>query len=610
MCGIVGYVGEKEACPILINGLLSLEYRGYDSAGIAILNSKNKAEVYKSKGRVKELENLIKHKNTDGKIGIAHTRWATHGVPSDKNAHPHHDNFNEFFVVHNGIIENYDEVKKFLLDNGYKLYSETDTEVIPNLVHYFFHKEKLPILKAFAEALKKLEGSYAIEMIAPEFPDRIFIAKKDSPIVVGKGDKDNFIASDIPAIIKYTNKFYFINDFEIAEIYKDKIDFYDFNLKKINKDLADINYDAVSYDKNGYEDYMLKEIYDQPKAVRETIGTSFNKKEDKINLSLEKIDFSKFKKIYIVACGTAMHAGMSTKYAFEKFAKVDTIVEPASEFRYKNPLVDKKTLCIFISQSGETADTIAALKLAKEKGATTIAIVNVIGSSITRLADHVLYTHAGPEIAVASTKAYSCQVILLTILALYIGEKLGNVKDEEAIKLKGEMLELPKKITEVLESRKTVGRIAKEVHKKEDMYFIGRLSDYATALEGALKLKEVSYIHADAYPAGELKHGPIALIEKNVDVVGVATNKEIVAKTISNLEEVATRGANIILVTNVEESSEFSKIKDLIKIPKCDELISSILAVIPLQLLAYFVAKEKKLDVDKPRNLAKSVTVE
>ena len=619
MCGIVGYIGNKKACPILIDGLLALEYRGYDSAGLAVMNSESnsnsssfssteKVSLFKSKGRVSNLEHIVNHKKLDSQIGIAHTRWATHGAPSDKNAHPQVDNFSEFYVVHNGIIENYDSVKNLLISHGYKLYSDTDTEVIPNLIHYLFHRENCSVLEAFSKALNLLEGSFAIEMITPLLNDRIFIAKKDSPIVVGKASDGNYISSDIPAIIKYTNEFYFLNDFEIGVIFNNKVEFYNFELNKINKVSSSVNYDDISYDKNGFDDYMLKEIYDQPKAIRETVGTAFNNCNEIINLPLEKIDFKKFNKIYIVACGTAMHAGLTVKYAFEKLTNIDTIVDVASEFRYRNPLIDDKTLCIFVSQSGETADTIAALKLAKEELATTISVVNVIGSSITRLSDYVLYTHAGCEIAVASTKAYTCQVILLLILAIYIGERLSIINTNDSIELKKEILLLPKQVKQILDNSDIIKNIAKEIHNKKDIFFIGRLADYAVAMEGSLKLKEVSYIHSEAYSAGELKHGPIALIDKNVDVIGIATDDTILAKTLNNLEEVITRGANVILITNQNVQHINSKYQ--FDIPRCNNLLSPILSVIPLQLLAYYIAKFKNLDVDKPRNLAKSVTVE
>lgn len=605
MCGIVGYVGTKKACPVLIDGLFSLEYRGYDSAGLAVMNN-HSVDVFKAQGRVFNLSNLIKDKLIDGCVGIAHTRWATRGVPSDKNAHPHADNFNEFYVVHNGIIENYDYLKSFLSDNGYHLVSDTDTEVIPNLVHYFYRSQNLPILQAFSSALKMLVGSYAIEMISPLFDNTIFIAKKDSPIVVGMSDDGNYISSDIPAISKYTNNFYIINDLEIGVLTPSSAEFYDLELNPVDKIISAVDCDEVSYSKNGFEDFMLKEIFDQPHALDNTISSaSFD--------MLSNIDFSKFNKIYIVACGTAMHAGLASQFSFEQFTKINTVVDTSSEFRYRNPLVDEKTLCVFITQSGETADTIAALNLAKSKLATTIAIVNAPQSSITRLADFVLYTRAGTEIAVASTKAYTSQVALLIMLSMYIGEKLNVLDFEKANELKHELSLIPSKVQSILSGIETIVNIAKDMYNEHDIFFIGRLLDYAVAMEGSLKLKEISYIHSEAYSAGELKHGPIALVEAGSNVICVATNKEIFAKTLNNLEEVATRGAKITLVTTSsckDEIVENSSISHLVVIPDCQDVLSPILSVIPLQLLAYYIAKLKNVDVDKPRNLAKSVTVE
>ena len=641
MCGIVGYIGTKKAVPILINGLKSLEYRGYDSAGVAVLNKPEEdfpnrdfeIKVVKDKGRVKniedkqELEGLL-----DSSIGIAHTRWATHGEPSELNAHPHLDNHSLFAVVHNGIIENYNELKSFLLEKGYHLNSQTDTEVIPNLIHYYFYKsamgnkgdtniskyiqkEPLSLLKAVSKTIKILKGSYAIAVISPLFPDKIVVAKKDSPLVIGKGEGENFIASDIPAILNFTSKFYFLDEMELAEITTEKVSFFDVNLKPVDKPLKSIEWDAVASEKQGYADFMLKEIYEQPTAIRETIGSNFTD-DGKVNLNID-LDFSKFNKIYIVACGTAMHAGLATKYAFEHFCNINTEVDVASEFRYRNPLVTDKTICIFISQSGETADTIAALKLAKEKGAKTIAIVNVIDSSITRVADYTLYTHAGPEIAVASTKAYTAQVTLLSILVAFMAEKLG--RKEVAKELEGfkkDILALPKKVEETLKVADQIQDFSKKVFDEKDIFFIGRGTDYTVSMEGSLKLKEISYIHSEGYQAGELKHGPIALIEDNVTVIGVVTVPTIISKTVSNLEEVQTRGAKILLVTNDSISrDEYKNIADnekntIVITPTTSSYLSPILSVIPLQILAYNIAKAKALDVDKPRNLAKSVTVE
>lgn len=604
MCGIVGYTGTKKAVPVLINGLLSLEYRGYDSAGLAVLTPQNSIEIIKDKGRVHNLESQVQSLDFPSTIGIAHTRWATHGIPSKQNAHPHVDNSNKFAVVHNGIIENYAELKNKLIQNGYTLYSETDTEIIPNLINLYYDGD---ILKAIEHTLKDLKGSYAIEVLSPLYPDKIFVAKKDSPLVIGTSPDGNYIASDIPAIIKYTHNFYFMEDNQIAIIDKKSVNFFDINLNPIKIDLKTIDWSSDSSDKNGYEDYMLKEIYEQPTAVRETIGTKLDK-DLKINLDLDNIDFSKFNKIYIVACGTAMHAGIATKNIFEQLCKIPTIVDMASEFRYSNPLIDSKTLFICISQSGETADTIAALKLANSMDCTTIAIVNVQGSSITRYAHHTLYTHAGPEIAVASTKAYTCQLTLLTLLALYMSERLFG-ESKLSIDLKKELLHIPEKIAQSLETNTFIETLSNEIYKNHDSYFIGRGSDYAVALEGSLKLKEISYIHSEAYAAGELKHGPIALIEQNVPVIGIATNQLTFEKTLNNLEESLTRGGKIILITNTPDYINAS-FDTIVKIPEVHYLLSPIISVIPLQLLAYHIAKNKKLDVDKPRNLAKSVTVE
>ena len=604
MCGIVGYIGTKKAVPVLIKGLLSLEYRGYDSSGICVLEN-NYLEVVKDKGRVKNLEENPILNTLNGNIGIAHTRWATHGIPSKENAHPHLDNSKTFAVVHNGIIENYTDLRNFLESKGYTLISQTDTEVIPNLISYYYSLEN-DILKAIAKTIKDLKGSYAIEVISPLLKDKIIVARKDSPLVIGIGNGENFIASDIPAVLNYTNKFYFLDDLEISVISKNSIEFYDIDLNKVEKDVKDIEWDCASSEKNGFEDYMLKEIFEQPTSIMETIGSRL-KPNEKCYFDDLKIDLKDINRIYIVACGTAMHAGIAAKYAFEHFCKIPVEVDMASEFRYRNPLIDKHTLCIFISQSGETADTIAALKLAKSLGSKTLAVVNVIGSSITRVADYTIYTHAGPEIAVASTKAYTAQVVLLNILAVYFAEILGySSKELEDFKM--EILELPDKVKIILEDTSKIQDFAKEVYSQKDMFFIGRNTDYAVSMEASLKLKEISYIHSEAYAAGELKHGPIALIENGTTVIGIATNPNLVEKTISNLEEVITRGANVTIVTNQELPNINSKLN--IEVPKCNPMLSPILSVIPLQLFSYYIAKNKGLDVDKPRNLAKSVTVE
>jgi len=617
MCGIVGYIGKQKAVPILINGLKSLEYRGYDSAGIALL-SNEKIDVIKDKGRVSNLESDSLINTLKSTIGIGHTRWATHGIPSKTNSHPHLNNKQTIAVVHNGIIENYNELKAKLLKNNYKLLSETDSEVIPNLIDL---NNNGNILEAISKTLKELKGSYALGIISTELPDKIIIAKKNNPIVIGKGQNEFFIASDIPAIAKHTQDFYFLDDEQIAVISEDSISFYDINLNKIDLPLKNIKFDVGVAEKNGYEDYMLKEIYEQPKAIRETIG-SFLTENNPINLNID-IDFKEINKIFIIACGTAMHAGMATKYAFEHFCQIPTEIDMASEFRYRNPIINHKTLCIFISQSGETADTIAAIKLAKANGAKTIGIINAIDSTMTRLVDTTLYTHAGPEIAVASTKAYTCQVTLLTILALYISEKL-NIEDlkNEIKTTKQDILNLPKLVENQLKNTDYIKEISNESYKNHDIYFIGRGQDYAVALEGSLKLKEISYIHSEAYASGELKHGPIALIENNILVLGIATNPVTAPKTMSNLEEVIARGADTIFITNQNSKtdelsenksitkSDIEKVHYLIEVPEINTFLSPISTIIPMQLFAYYIAKAKKLDVDKPRNLAKSITVE
>ncbi len=617
MCGIVGYVGSKKATPILIDGLLSLEYRGYDSAGIATIE-KDVIKVMKDKGRVNNLYNLEGINDLEGSVGIAHTRWATHGRPSKENSHPHMDNSNTFAVVHNGIIENYADLKEFLISKGYSFISQTDTEVIPNLIHYHYSngpvsvikdiKEKL--LSAVKNAVQDLKGSYAIEVISPLCPEEIIVVRKDSPLVIGKGSNENYIASDIPAILKYTKDFYLLDDNEFAVVTKNTVTFFDSSLQEHNKPIKNIEWDANAAGKDGYEDYMLKEIFEQPTAIRETIGSRFRLGEkcsfDDIEISKEYL--SKVNKIYIVACGTAMHAGLTGKTLIEKLCKIPTTVEVASEFRYRDPLIDENTLCIYISQSGETADTIAALKLAKQKNAKTIAISNVIGSSITREADYSIYTHAGPEIAVASTKAYTSQVVLIAILAMHFAEILDSSNKEVIENLKADMIDLPSKIEQILDNTEVIKDFAKKVYTEKDMFFLGRGTDYNVSLEGSLKLKEITYIHSEAYAAGELKHGPIALIENGVTVIGIITDDKLLEKSISNIQEVITRGAKTLVITNqILPNSHFDFI---INIPKTNPLISPILSVIPMQLISYYIAKFKGLDVDKPRNLAKSVTVE
>ena len=589
MCRIIGYIGAQKATPILINGLLRLEYRGYDSAGISTIEPTG-LSVMKDKGRVKNLYDLDGINDLKGTIGIAHTRWATHGKPSKENSHPHFDNSKNFSVVHNGIIENYNDLRSFLTKNGYTFYSQTDTEVIPNLIHYYYTKDKNndseKVLRAVKCACKDLKGSYAIQVLSTDLPDNMIVARKDSPLVIGKGDGENYISSDIPAILSFTKDFYFLDDNEIALLSRDNINFYDANLNKLDKKVKIIDWNATAADKNGYEDYMLKEIHEQPNAIRETIGARLPENEP---CNFEDLNFSKnflstINKIYIVACGTAMHAGLSGKTSIEKLCKIPVTVDIASEFRYRDPIIDKNTLCIYISQSGETADTIAALKLAKSKGATTLAISNVIGSSITRESDYSIYTHAGPEIAVASTKAYTSQVILLNILALYFAEILESTSKSQIDKIKKDILELPAKIEEVLKKAKDIQEFSKKIYQEKDAFFLGRGMDYNIALEASLKLKEISYIHSEAYAAGELKHGPIALIENGVTVISIITDEALVEKTISNIQEVITRGAHTLVVTNQNLPS--NNIDKIINIPETNILLSPIISIVPLQLLA------------------------
>lgn len=612
MCGIVGYIGTKKASPILINGLLRLEYRGYDSAGISTIENSG-LSVMKDKGRVKNLYDLDGINDLEGTIGIAHTRWATHGRPSKENSHPHMDNSKSFSVVHNGIIENYNELRDFLTKNGYTFYSQTDTEIVPNLIHYYYNKTEgndiTKLLKSIQSACLDLKGSFALEIICKDFPDNMIVVRKDSPLVIGKGDNENYISSDIPAILSFTREFYLLEDLEFVLLSRTNAKFYDKDLKPIDKKIQTIEWNAASAEKDGYDDFMLKEIYEQPTAIRETIGAKLNEGS---KCEFEELNFTKeylqsINKIYLVACGTAMHAGLAAKNMLEKICKIPTEVDIASEFRYRNPIVDDKTLCIFISQSGETADTIAALKLSKEKGAKTLAISNVIGSSITREADYSIYTHAGPEIAVASTKAYTSQVTLLALLTIYFAETL-EISKKEITSLKEDIAKLPSKIEETLKCSNKVKEFGHRIYQEKDVFFLGRGIDETVAKESALKLKEISYIHADSYPAGELKHGPIALIENGITVISIMTDSKLVEKTVSNIQEVITRGAKTLVVTN--QAVDDKMFDTVIHIPETNTFVSPILSVIPLQLLAYYISKEKGLDVDKPRNLAKSVTVE
>ena len=616
MCGIVGYIGKQKAAPILLAGLSKLEYRGYDSAGIAVMENK-KIEIQKDKGRVSNLYAKKEIGELNGTIGIAHTRWATHGIPSKENAHPHADNSGVFAVVHNGIIENYVELKKELEEKGYKFYSSSDTEIIPNMIHYYYTNDKqndeLKLLRAVKNATDRFIGSFALEILSEKEPENMIVVRKDSPLVIGKGYGENYIASDIPSILSYTKDFYLLDNLEFALLSRESVKFFDKDLKEFEKKAEVISWNAMAADKNGYEHYMLKEIFEQPTAIRETIGT----RVDGDVCNFEEIPFTKeylssLNQIYIVACGTAMHSGLAAKSTIEKLCKIPTRVEIASEFRYNDPLVDEKTLCIFISQSGETADTIAALKLSKENKAKTIAVTNVIGSSITREADYSVYTHAGPEIAVASTKAYTAQITLLVLLATYFAQILERVDKNDIKQIINGLLNLPNKVEELLKNTDSIQNIAKQIFREKDVFYIGRGLDYVTSEEAALKLKEISYIHCESYPAGELKHGTIALIEEGIHVIGIMTDQKLVKKTVSNMEEIISRGAitTVVITESINKTLNTDIFSNVIVIPDVLECLSPIITIIPLQLLAYYVSKEKGLDVDKPRNLAKSVTVE
>ncbi len=608
MCGIVGYIGDRQAAPILLEGLKKLEYRGYDSAGVAVYDG-DKINVVKTKGRLSILEEKLKGgSNLSGTMGIGHTRWATHGAPSDINSHPHTSLSGNIAVVHNGIIENYLKLRDDLAEKGYKFVSETDTEVIAHLVDYYY---KGDLVDALIKAINRIEGSYALGIICKERPDEIVAVRKDSPLIVGLGDQENFIASDIPAILEYTRNIYLLEDNEVVLLKKDDVKIYNLNKEEIKKEVFTVQWDVSAAEKGGYEHFMIKEICEQPKAVRDTVFPRI--KEGKIvldDIKLTKEEIDDIKKIYIVACGTAYYAGIVGKYIIEKLARIPVEADVASEFRYRNPIVDENTLVIIISQSGETADTLAALREARRKGARVLSVVNVVGSSIARESDDVLYTWAGPEIAVASTKAYSTQLNAMYLIALHIALIKGTITQEEADKVIEALKQLPEKIQHILDNKEKIQYFASQYFRSKDIFFLGRGLDYAVALEGSLKLKEISYIHSEAYAAGELKHGTIALIEDGTLVVAVATQEHLLEKMLSNIKEVKARGA-VVLAIAQEGNTEIEKEADyVIYIPKTDPLLTSSLTVIPLQLFAYYVAVAKGCDVDKPRNLAKSVTVE
>lgn len=609
MCGIVGYIGKSNAVPILIDGLKKLEYRGYDSAGVSVFNGKELL-ITKCKGRLLNLEEKIKNEPISGNLGIGHTRWATHGEPSDVNSHPHTNKDMTISVVHNGIIENYLKIKEWLISLGYEFETETDTEVIPHLIDYFY---KGDLVEAVMKVVDKLEGSYALGIVCSNEPDKLVAARKDSPLIVGLGEGENFIASDIPAILSYTRKVYLLDNREIAILTKDDVKIITQEGLAVKKEIFNVTWDAQSAEKGGYEHFMIKEIHEQPKAIKDTMTSRIMAGCDEIKLDDIKLtakQLENINKIYIVACGTAYHAGMVGKYVIEKLARIPVEVDIASEFRYRNPIINEKTLMIVVSQSGETADTLAALKEAKAKGARVIAVTNVVGSSVAREADDVLYTWAGPEIAVASTKAYVTQLIAMYIIALYLGRLNGNISLDEFRLIRDEMLTLPDKASKVLEQKEELQKFASLNYMHKDIYYIGRGLDFAVALEGSLKLKEISYIHCDAYAAGELKHGPIALIDKGVPVIALATQGDLYEKMVSNIKEIVSRGAKVIGFA-FEGNNEIEKtVNQAVYIPKTLDILAPVLLVIPLQLLAYYTAVEKGCDVDKPRNLAKSVTVE
>ena len=612
MCGIVGYVGNEQAAPILLNGLAKLEYRGYDSAGIAVRDGESPVEVVKAKGRLKALEEKTNNGLAiKGTCGIGHTRWATHGEPSENNAHPHISDDYNVVGVHNGIIENYQELKDKLVKNGYEFYSSTDTEVAIKLIDYYYKKYEHTPVDAINHAMVRIRGSYAFAIMFKEYPDEIYVARKDSPMILGVSDGNCYVGSDVPAILNYTRNVYYIGNMEIGRLADGNITFYNLDGDEIEKELVEIKWDAEAAEKGGYEHFMMKEIHEQPKAIADTLNSVL--KDGKLDLSAVELSDEEIKKIsqiYIVACGSAYHVGVVAQYVMEDLAKIPVRVELASEFRYRKPLLDPDGLVIVISQSGETADSLAALRLAKDKGLRTLGIVNVVGSSIAREADNVFYTLAGPEISVATTKAYSTQLIAAYCLAIQFARVRGEITDDVYSTYLEELKTIPDKIEKILEDKERIQWFAAKVANSKDIFFIGRGIDYAVSLEGSLKLKEISYIHSEAYAAGELKHGTISLIEDNILVIGVLTQSELYEKTISNMVECKSRGAYLMGLTTygkyeVEDTVEFT-----VYIPKIDEHFEASLAVVPLQLLGYYVSVAKGLDVDKPRNLAKSVTVE
>ena len=612
MCGIVGFTGHHAAAPILLEGLSKLEYRGYDSAGLAVRDGTDPVRIVKAKGRLRALaEKTDNGLALPGTSGIGHTRWAPHGEPSENNAHPHASDDGNVVAVHNGIIENYQELREKLLRKGYHFYSDTDTEVAVKLIDYYYKKYAHTPVDAINHAMVRIRGSYALAVLFKDYPGEIYAARKDSPMIIGVSDGESYLASDVPAILKYTRKVYYIGNMELARLTPEGATFYNLDGDEIQKDLVEIGWSAEAAEKAGFEHFMMKEIHEQPKAVRDTLASAIQDGQiqyDKLGLTPQEL--GDLNAVYIVGCGSAYHVGVTAQYVLEDLARIPVRVELASEFRYRTPLLPENTLVIIISQSGETADSLAALRQAKQYGASTLAIVNVVGSTIAREADHVFYTLAGPEIAVATTKAYSTQLAASYVLAIALAKARGTLTEEDAAKMIGELETLPDKIEKLLENKERIQWFASKQVAAKDIFFIGRGIDYAISLEGSLKMKEISYIHSEAYAAGELKHGTISLIEPNTLVVGILTQQDLYEKTLSNLLECKSRGAYLMALTcsgnySIEDSADF-----VIYIPKTDPHFTASLGVIPLQLLGYYVSVAKGLDVDKPRNLAKSVTVE
>lgn len=608
MCGIVGYIGTHQAAPVLLDGLAKLEYRGYDSAGIAVYDGE-KIRTEKAVGRLKVLEELTQDGATlPGTVGIGHTRWATHGVPSDLNAHPHFNHDHSIVVVHNGIIENYLKLKKKLTGKGYEFLSETDTEVIAHMLDYYYKGDPLD---AISKVMHRMEGSYGLGIMFRDHPDEVYAVRKDSPLIVGTSPEGNLIASDVPAVLKYTRDVYYLENEEIVKLTRDGLHFYNIDEEELEKEATHIDWDMNAAEKGGYEHFMLKEMHEQPKAVKDTLTPRIKDGDVVIEeLGMTDEEIRAIRKIFIVACGSAYHTGVTAKYIFEKLARIPVEVDLASEFRYRDPILPENTLVVIVSQSGETADTLAALRLAKEKGVRTLGIVNVVGSSIAREADNVMYTWAGPEIAVATTKAYSTQLIAQYLLAMKFAKVRGTVSQNDFDAMIQSLERLPEQISLLLSHKENVQRFANRYLAAEHVFFIGRGIDYAISMEGSLKLKEISYIHSEAYAAGELKHGTISLIEDGRLVVAVLTQPELYKKTISNIQEVKTRGAFVMAVTTVG-NTEVEKVADyVVYLPETNPIFANSLAIIPLQLFGYYVSIGRGLDVDKPRNLAKSVTVE